>query len=112
MYDEFGNYIGPDLDSDDEEEEIHQDDEADYDDDDMDADEAVEEEPAGMSSAIVLHEDKKYYPSALEVYGPDVETIVQEEDAQPLTEPIIKPVRKIKFEHIEKELPRTNYDME
>lgn len=34
---------------------------------------------------VVLHEDKKYYPSAVEVYGPDVETIVQEEDAQPLT---------------------------
>jgi hypothetical protein len=25
----------------------------------------------------VLHEDKKYYPTALEVYGPDVETLVQ-----------------------------------
>ena len=34
---------------------------------------------------IVLHEDKKYYPSAEEVYGPDVETIVQEEDTQALT---------------------------
>ncbi|VDL68841.1 unnamed protein product, partial [Nippostrongylus brasiliensis] len=38
---------------------------------------------------IVLHEDKKYYATALEVYGENVETIVQEEDAQPLTEPII-----------------------
>ena len=33
----------------------------------------------------VLHEDKKYYPTAEEVYGPDVETIVHEEDTQPLT---------------------------
>jgi U5 small nuclear ribonucleoprotein component len=80
----------------------------------MDQEEAQEEEPVAPSSstAIVLHEDKKYYPSALEVYGPDVETIVQEEDAQPLTEPIIKPVRKIRFEHVEKELPQTTYDME
>lgn len=34
------------------------------------------------STAIVLHEDKRYYQTALEVYGPEVETIVQEEDAQ------------------------------
>lgn len=34
------------------------------------------------SKAIVLHEDKRYYQTALEVYGEDVETIVQEEDAQ------------------------------
>lgn len=34
---------------------------------------------------VVLHEDKKYYPTAEEVYGPEVETIVQEEDTQPLT---------------------------
>ena len=54
--------------------------------------------------------DKKYYPSASEVYGPNVETIVKEEDAQPLTKPIIEPVRKNKFEHLE--LPETNYSME
>jgi U5 small nuclear ribonucleoprotein component len=49
-------------------------------------------EPQPM--AIVLHEDKQYYPSALQVYGPDVETIVQEEDAQPLDVPLIEPVKK------------------
>ena len=70
----------------------------------MDADE--------MSTAVVLHEDKKYYPTAAEVYGPEVETIVQEEDAQPLTEPIIAPVRKNKFQHVEQELPQTVYDAE
>jgi len=84
--------------------------------------------------AIVLHEDKKYYPSALEVYGPGVETLVQEEDAQPLTEPIIAPVKKRKFQVTfnrkiyiycatiqlsscnpqiaEQELPETTYNME
>jgi len=29
--------------------------------------------------------DKKYYPTAEEIYGPEVETVVQEEDTQPLT---------------------------
>ena len=42
------------------------------------------------SHAVVLHEDKQYYPAPQDVYGPDVETIVQEEDNQPLTEPIIE----------------------
>ena len=55
---------------------------------------------------------RRYYPSAGEVYGPDVETIVHEEDTQPLTKPIIEPVRKNKFEHVEQELPETNYSME
>merc|ERR1711884_439970 len=62
--------------------------------------------------AIVLHEDKKYYPTAGEVYGPDVETIVHEEDTQPLTKPIVEPVRKNKSEHVEQELPETTYSME
>ena len=34
---------------------------------------------------VVLHEDKKYYPTPEELYGPEVETIVQEEDTQALT---------------------------
>ena len=38
--------------------------------------------------------------------------IVQEEDAQPLTEPIIAPVRKNKFQHVEQELPETSYNAE
>ena len=32
--------------------------------------------------AVVLHEDKKYYPTAEETYGPDTEALVMEEDAQ------------------------------
>lgn len=51
-------------------------------DDDDDAADADDDVP-GME--VVLHEDKKYYPTAEEVYGPEVETIVQEEDTQPLT---------------------------
>jgi U5 small nuclear ribonucleoprotein component len=30
---------------------------------------------------IVLHEDKQYYPSAAKIFGKDVQTLVQEEDA-------------------------------
>ena len=67
---------------------------------------------SNLSTAVVLHEDKKYYPSALEVYGPDVETVVQEEDTQSLTEPIIAPVKKAKFSFIEQEIPETTYDLE
>lgn len=54
----------------------------DDDDDDDDMGDHDEDHP-GME--VVLHEDKKYYPTAEEVYGPEVETIVQEEDTQPLT---------------------------
>ncbi|XP_061702952.1 116 kDa U5 small nuclear ribonucleoprotein component [Syngnathoides biaculeatus] len=113
LYDEFGTYIGPALDSDDDDEndldaEDRDADEGDDDDDDEPAD--AEEDVPGME--VVLHEDKKYYPTAEEVYGPEVETIVQEEDTQPLTEPIIKPVRHKQFTLMEQELPATVYDME
>jgi len=111
LYDEFGNYVGPDLESEDDsdsEEEQREEEE------DGGGQEEIEheEEETGQSMAIVLHEDKKYYPTAGEVYGPDVETIVHEEDTQPLTKPIIEPVRKNKFEHLEQELPETTYSME
>ena len=61
---------------------------------------------------IVLHEDKKYYPSAEEVYGPGVETLVQEEDTQPLSEPIIAPIKVKQFELKEESLPPTVYQKE
>jgi len=112
LYDEFGNYIGPELPSDDsEEEESASEEEIDDNDDEemamQEADNEMEE-----SQAVVLHEDKKYYPTAQEIYGPDVETVVHEEDEQALTEPIIKPVNKTKFALVEQELPETVYDME
>jgi len=112
LYDEFGNYVGPDLESEDDtdsEEEQREEEEG-----DGGGQEEIEHdaEDTGQSMAIVLHEDKKYYPTAGEVYGPDVETIVHEEDTQPLTKPIIEPVRKNKFEHLEQELPETTYSME
>jgi len=113
LYDEFGNYVGPELESeDDDSSEEERDDEEEG---GMEQDNALEnedEEEGGQSMAIVLHEDKKYYPTAGEVYGPDVETIVHEEDTQPLTQPIIEPVKKNKFSHVQQELPDTTYSME
>lgn len=112
LYDEFGNYIGPDIDSD------HDSDREDEDDEDIagkPTEEAVasgDEDTAAaasngwltaandvdMDNQIVLAEDKKYYPTAEEVYGEDVETLVMDEDELSLEQPIIKPVRNIKFE--------------
>lgn len=59
---------------------------------------------------MVLHEDKKYYPSASEVYGEDVEALVQEEDTQPLTQPIVEPVKIRRFGIVEKDLPETRFE--
>lgn len=111
LYDEFGNYVGPDLQSEDDsssEEEKDEDEEEPM----QDEDERDEDEPSAQSMAIVLHEDKKYYPTPGEVFGPDVETITHEEDTQPLTKPIIEPVKKNKFEHVEQDLPQTTYQIE
>ena len=132
LYDEFGNYIGPELESDEEEENIYGSDlppgarlrDDDEDDDNKDRDENDDDgnrmdvmvtgshDDGGMSSSVVLHEDKKYYPTAVEIYGADVETIVQEEDAQPLTEPIIAPIKRSRFSVVEQDVPDTTYDLE
>ena len=66
----------------------------------------------GPSNAVVLHEDKQYYPTAQQVYGEEVETRVEEEDAQPLTQPIIAPVEQKKFNIEEADLPPVFYDRE
>ncbi|KAL9936000.1 hypothetical protein V8E36_004842 [Tilletia maclaganii] len=137
-YDEFGNYIGGDLDSDLEDDE-GQDDLAQlqqqqlaqqqqrtaqyasataaaYDDDDEppplegydddgDTDMIAASAPQhalirvdeASSNAVVLHEEKKYYPTANETYGDNVEALVQEEDTQGIDVPIIEPVKTRKF---------------
>jgi U5 small nuclear ribonucleoprotein component len=63
-----------------------------------------------VHNAVILHEDKQYYPSAEEVYGPDVETLVQEEDAQLLSEPIIAPIKVRKWAVEEKDMPETRFN--
>ena len=115
-YDEFGNYVGGDL----------------SDDDDSEDELLAEQPPAGFSGrgdpllggegdedvrvnpvvpdlppekrAVVLHEDKKYYPEAEEIYGPDAVVLVQEEDTMPITEPIIPPARVFDFDLVEREV--------
>ncbi|KNC73312.1 hypothetical protein SARC_14130, partial [Sphaeroforma arctica JP610] len=123
LYDEFGNYIGPDLsdsDSDASDNEGKTAAEALWDEQEseettqpgselMDLGTHVEEI---TTDAVVLHEDKKYYPTANEVYGEDVETLIQEEDTQPLTVPIVDPVKVSKWGRSEKDLPRTTYSKE
>jgi U5 small nuclear ribonucleoprotein component len=107
LYDEFGNYIGPDLDSSDEDDSIP----ATAPDDASDVssehggtttattnlvrhDEHIgdEIEMAEPMQAIVLHEDKEHYPSADQVYGEEVTTAVLDEDAMDLDTPIIAPL--------------------
>lgn len=112
LYDEFGNYIGPEIESERESDDEIEDEEFQDkrpEDDGSDG----EQHPPGSSNGwitttnndvemtdnqIVLPEDKKYYPTAEEVYGEDVETLVMDEDEQPLEMPIIKPVRDVRFE--------------
>jgi len=65
----------------------------------------AEDEPAGPvsnSRALVLAEDKKYFPSAEEVFGPGVEALVMDEDAQPLEEPILAKPSAKRFDVLEK----------
>lgn len=66
---------------------------------------ADDDDTEGSSNAIILHEDKQYYPTAQQIYGEDVEVLVQDEDAQPLSVPIIAPVEVKKFNIEEAELP-------
>jgi 116 kDa U5 small nuclear ribonucleoprotein component len=119
LYDEFGNYIGPHLSDDDSDSEGEEDDEDDEDAGDEDHGEnAMDTQPTGANIAgpsgqqIILHEDKKYYPSAEEVYGEGVENLVMDEDAQPLEVPIVAPVKDAKFEVLEKEALQSKYPME
>ncbi|KAF2198127.1 elongation factor 2 [Delitschia confertaspora ATCC 74209] len=118
LYDEFGNFIG-EAQSDEEEQQSTGDAGDDY----VDADEAQEEgehngqqlmeiDDEGPSNAVILHEDKQYYPSASDVYGPDVEVLVQEEDTQSLAQPIIAPVVQKKFTIQEEDLPPVHFNRE
>jgi len=117
LYDEFGNFIGEAVSSDETEQEGDAGPSYVYDEDSEPGDEPndqalMEIDEDGPSNAVILHEDKQYYPTAQQVYGPDVETMVQEEDAQPLTQPIIAPVTQKKFQVQETDLPPVFYSRE
>lgn len=48
------------------------------------------------------------YPSAEEVYK-GAETMVQDEDAQPLTTPMVEPLKEYTFEKLERQIPKTTF---
>ena len=118
LYDEFGNFIGEAV----SEDESIQDGDAGpsyvYDEESeagevpQNEQQLMELDDEGPSNAVILHEDKQYYPTAQQVYGEDVETMVQEEDAQPLSQPIIAPVTQKKFQVQETDLPPVFYSRE
>ncbi|KAF2070872.1 hypothetical protein CYY_007808 [Polysphondylium violaceum] len=118
LYDEFGNYIGEDLDEiededqqqqvDDQQQQQQEDTHTNGHEDQPTIEEDVEMQPISTSSAIVLHEDKKYFPDAEEVFK-GAEVMVQDEDTQPLTQPIINPKKHKEFTIVEKSYPPTTY---
>ena len=91
LYDEFGNYIGPELDSSsdsssddgDENDELSDDDDgASHPEQDTDGGALIvaddDNNPAPLADAqnqIVLHEDKEHYASAAQTFGEDVRTV-------------------------------------
>lgn len=97
LYDSFGNYIGPDLDSDGSDADVVQngsegpgrDPSPGRTEDDLD----VAMRDADPSSAVVLADDKQVYPKASQVFGPDTEAMVEEEDTQRMSEPLVAPKR-------------------
>ena len=68
--------------------------------------EEEEEDYDKKDNRIVLHEDKKYFPDAEEVY-PGAEVIIQEEDTQALEDPLVKLKRDKVFEHTESDFQTT-----
>jgi 116 kDa U5 small nuclear ribonucleoprotein component len=124
LYDEFGNYIGPEFDESSEEEEEEE--EVEFEQDGLvdEHGERLDQSGSGGQlvaageamdvddeNRIILHEDKKYYPDADEVY-PGVRTVTLDEDAQDIEEPIIKPIRVKNFSVFEKEQPVLKYSNE
>ncbi|KAH8044604.1 GTPase [Aureococcus anophagefferens] len=100
-YDEFGNLIGGDSDDESEGEAAP----AAYGDASAGDGQvvAMEEDEVG-ERAVVLHEDKQYYPDAADVY-PGARTVVLDEDAQPLEEPILKPAAVRLFSTLDHSAP-------
>lgn len=103
LFDDFGNYIGPEAPAEPSlpPHQGHNDGEG-GEEDPFDGPTAAETSEAAATERyrqqIVLHEEKKYYLTAQELYGPEVETLVQDEDAQPLSEPIIAPLKSRHFQ--------------
>ena len=103
MFDEFGNYIGPGEGAgqgaaDENGESIDEEEEKEL---------LREQEQRVEEEQIVLYEDKKYYPEMEEVYR-GVEVLIEEEDAQAITDPLIRHIKVKKFD-LRVPLPTTVY---
>ena len=142
-YDEFGNYIGPDMpeinaeDDDDmeesnninrqafvnseknrysENEEENEDDlsdqktekNIDINDIEINPNQIISEE---NKYDVILNEQKELYKDADELY-PNIENLVMEEDAQPITVPIIAPKKENKLDLFETKMPNINFNLE
>lgn len=108
----FGNFIGDALDSDLDSE--NQDQIPRF---DASSDSEIEQEEGQNtenqpSNLVVLAEDKQIYPSMAEVFGPDVQTVIQTQDTQDIDQPIVKPVDRKIFQVQEQDLPETLYSKE
>ena len=135
-YDEFGNYIGPEIpginnEEDEEENNLENSIEEDINNtintnkkksneeiekshnDNSNNNDTLSQKSQNSNSEykIILHEDKNFYPESEEIF-PQAENIVMEEDAQPITEPIISPMKKKKFDIYEKEIPQLTFSLE
>eukprot|EP00887_Chlorella_sp_A99_P003293 scaffold9.g3293.t1 len=126
LYDEFGNYIGPELSEseEEEEEELEEQQPAGHgEEEEEEGAEAMEQDAGGTlmvpgadeeggGMAVVLAEDKKYYPTAEETFGAETEALVMEEDAQPLEVPLVAAVKVKRVEVEERAAPKTLYTPE
>ena len=138
VYDEFGNYIGPDLHDEDDDAESTRSEENEPEDWEereepsasFDASPLLPSSsspsthrpptsssslldsipppppPPPTSSALV----PSYYPSSSQLYGPDTEVIVGDEDAQPIEQPLIAPLTRHRYALTEATLPATTWD--
>jgi 116 kDa U5 small nuclear ribonucleoprotein component len=63
-----------------------------------------------MKTKIIIKQVKKFIQYLLIIQG--VETLVMEEDAQPLTEPIVPVSHKKEYDHLESKIPETTFDFD
>jgi 116 kDa U5 small nuclear ribonucleoprotein component len=126
LYDEFGNYIGPDLESDSDDENPmdnlegqengpmhHANKSSAMNGGPLSPDEVVRDTTETiMSSAVVLAEDKQHYPSAEQIFGPDTETLVEEEDTQHISVPLVvsKATRVTVLSEASDSIPKAKYN--
>ena len=127
LYDEFGNYVGPELSESESESESKS--KSGHGHEPVDNDWADEEGPSfsqapnqpttsseivplhQSAQRVVLHEDKQYYAGAAVVY-PGAEVLVEEEDTQPLETPLVRPIKHVLFEDVENRMPETSFSFE